>query len=164
MRLTVSLVCVVVLAGVFSQCEGALHLFSDKVNWFEAQQRCRACGKELAILDSQAKTDEANALIANISKILCLYPFRSSTTQANYFFLDCHETDSYWIDGTDLALEGTFKWFSTGQNLCYFNWKSGQPNDCHSSENCISLYDGYWYDSACSNSYAYLCQDDPCHC
>lgn len=66
--IVVSLLGVFVLAAV--ACEGRIYLFKDSVNWFEAQERCRACGKQLANIDSDCKTDEANALIRDHSKTL----------------------------------------------------------------------------------------------
>lgn len=76
---------------------------------------------------------------------------------------DC-EGASYWIDGTDLSCEGTFKWWSTGNALCYTNWQRGQPDDCQKTENCILINNGLWYDAQCTQCNYYLCEDDPCHC
>jgi hypothetical protein len=56
-----------------------------------------------------------------------------------------------WIDGSDAAVEGTWK-FSNGDSVSYTNWASGEPNNS-GDQDCIQFYDnGTWDDLSCSGT------------
>ena len=67
-----------------------------------------------------------------------------------------------YIDGTDAASEGTFVSSQTGAVLSYFNWHSGEPNDCCTASNCINLYrsNGQWNDIQCDRLLPSVCEID----
>ena len=55
-----------------------------------------------------------------------------------------------WIGLSDAAVEGTFKWNSTGQVTTNSFWLSGQPDNSYYEDFTIieSLEDGHWGDVA----------------
>ena len=58
----------------------------------------------------------------------------------------------WWIGATDAAEEGNFQWMS-GTPWSYTNWKSGEPNDHLTGEDCVHMYsDGSWNDRPCQHS------------
>ena len=67
------------------------------------------------------------------------------------FFNSANSIDHFYIDGTDVALEGTFRLSETGSLLPYTNWNSGEPNNWHGVEHCINMwgYTGLWNDLPC---------------
>lgn len=68
----------------------------------------------------------------------------------------CFFLFSVWLDGTDEKVEGQWIWYTTGQNINYFNWSPGQPDHYFGkhSENCMEYgptYNMQWNDAPCHN-------------
>jgi hypothetical protein len=111
--------------------------------WMAAQGACAAKGLTLARLE----TIDENRFVVQLT------------------------TSPLWIGANDLQTPGQWYWSSptsnsdllvweggadgSRQNSLYFNWASGAPgtNSCSS----MSL-DGFWHDTDCSQSLAYLCE------
>ncbi|XP_011196497.1 C-type lectin 37Db-like [Zeugodacus cucurbitae] len=87
-----------------------------KMNWFAASYYCRSYGGELAHIESPEELEALQIYIfsQNISK-------------------------QFWIDGNDLATEGTFMSHTTGRPLIYTNWLENNPSNSN-NEDCIELY------------------------
>ena len=64
-----------------------------------------------------------------------------------------------YIDGTDVATEGTFVSNETGTELRYKNWHRGEPNN-HRDEDCINIYAdiGKWNDIPCGLNLPAVCE------
>jgi hypothetical protein len=45
----------------------------------------------------------------------------------------------YWIGLSDQKIEGKFVWSSTNEVSEYTNWRTGEPNDSKSDEDCVHL-------------------------
>ncbi|XP_047617973.1 mannose-binding protein A [Phacochoerus africanus] len=59
---------------------------------------------------------------------------------------------------TDEVTEGQFM-YVTGGRMTYSNWKSNEPNDHGSGEDCVILQrDGLWNDISCSSSFLAVCE------
>ncbi|XP_046510607.1 mannose-binding protein A-like isoform X2 [Equus quagga] len=59
---------------------------------------------------------------------------------------------------TDERTEGKFE-YVTGGRLAYSNWKSNEPNNHGSGEDCVVLLqDGLWNDITCSSSFTAVCE------
>ncbi|XP_069316682.1 mannose-binding protein A-like isoform X1 [Eulemur rufifrons] len=66
--------------------------------------------------------------------------------------------DIAFLGITDEATEGQFA-YVTGERLTYSNWKSGEPNDFGSGEDCvIVLTEGIWNDVSCQSSFLAVCE------
>nr|XP_025706172.1 mannose-binding protein A-like [Callorhinus ursinus] len=59
---------------------------------------------------------------------------------------------------TDEVTEGQFM-YVTGGRLTYSNWKTNEPNDHDSGEDCVTiLEDGLWNDTSCHSSFPAACE------
>ena len=66
---------------------------------------------------------------------------------------------TYWIGGTDFALEGTFIWTSDNSILGFENWYRGEPDNAFGYQDCVSICrDGHWADMYCETSNPYICK------
>ena len=66
-----------------------------------------------------------------------------------------------FLDATDLATEGTFRWTATDAVLTYTNWDSGEPNNAGGgNEHCVMLASdtGLWNDVRCYREYNSVCE------
>eukprot|EP00105_Crassostrea_gigas_P030477 XP_011452792.2 PREDICTED: galactose-specific lectin nattectin-like [Crassostrea gigas] len=108
------------------------HLFSAKMNWFQAQIFCRNQGTTLLQINN-----------ANENKWL-------SKTFPNIY---------YWIDFTDIGTEGKWVAFSTGKSE-YTSWISGQPDNYQGKEHCAAgLHQKtLWNDVKCDLKYQVMCE------
>ena len=57
-----------------------------------------------------------------------------------------------YIDGNDVASEGTFVSSVTGAELAYTNWAAIEPNNWGGGEDCASMHgpNGLWNDLPCT--------------
>ncbi|MBZ3880517.1 Mannose-binding protein A [Sciurus carolinensis] len=66
--------------------------------------------------------------------------------------------DIAFLGITDEVTEGQFTYL-TGGRLTYSNWKTNEPNDYGSGEDCvIILKEGLWNDVSCSSSFLAVCE------
>eukprot|EP00964_Phaeocystis_antarctica_P051995 scaffold30402_cov43-Phaeocystis_antarctica.AAC.1 len=107
---------------------------SDALPWGDANAACLAANMQLASVQSA----EQNALLL-------------ATAAGN----------EVWIGGTDAASEDAWVWSPSNAPLSYTNWKSGEPNDHGSGEDCL-LFNyggpGKWNDGTCADNRKYVCQ------
>jgi len=100
--------------------------------WNEAEESCRMMGGHLASIQHDV---ELNAIVEKLER-----------------------STSYWLGATDVVKEGEFVSVASGKPTSFFKWKSGQPNNLHGSDHCVDIYNGYMYDSECSESEFYICE------
>ncbi|KAK3085754.1 hypothetical protein FSP39_008201 [Pinctada imbricata] len=67
----------------------------------------------------------------------------------------------FWIDGSDLLVEGHFVWASTQSDMDYTNWAKGEPNDLN-GEDCVEIVhnsDNFtWNDAPCDTLQHFICE------
>ena len=65
-----------------------------------------------------------------------------------------------FIDGTDVATEGTFVSSVTGAALTYFSWSGGEPNNWNNDEDCLNILSdtGLMNDMKCSEQMPSVCE------
>ena len=65
-----------------------------------------------------------------------------------------------FIDGTDVATEGTFVSSVTGAALTYFSWSGGEPNNWNNDEDCLNIYrdSSKWNDITCESKLPSICE------
>lgn len=68
----------------------------------------------------------------------------------------------FWLDGTDLAEEGTWMWMSADVKIGYSNWKSMQPDNFKGAENCLEIIsdptESHWNDALCTFKHGFICE------
>lgn len=111
------------------------HLFSGKMNWFQAQIFCRNQGTTLLQIND---ANENKWLTKNFPNV------------------------EYWIDFTDIGTEGKWVTLSTGKST-YTSWDYGQPDNWRGDQDCAnnnySKRLGRWDDTKCINTYQVMCED-----
>ena len=80
---------------------------------------------------------------------------------AQKWFLPDNWAGALWFDGTDLQVEGEFRWSTTGELMTsYINWNPDEPNDYEGDQDCTRLYDhnGRWDDFECYLELLSICE------
>ena len=112
-----------------------------QANWFEAYANCR----------------RNHAFLVNINDSM------EMELLANYTLSNDVGT-RFWIDGNDLANEGTFLSTKTGSHLSFVQWEKGEPNNVHNAENCVQLVfkgeNGTMNDNWCMAKYYSICEHE----
>uniref|UniRef100_A0A8W8J8E0 C-type lectin domain-containing protein n=1 Tax=Magallana gigas TaxID=29159 RepID=A0A8W8J8E0_MAGGI len=105
-------------------------VFTDKVNWFQAQMNCRKYDSTLAHIEDELENQWLKKQYSDI---------KTAT----------------WIDVVDLGSEGKWVSFSSGKTANYLPWDGGEPNNYDSSEHCAFIFNGgteKWFDGNCTSS------------
>ncbi|KAH8412033.1 hypothetical protein KR222_007092, partial [Zaprionus bogoriensis] len=108
---------------------------NDKVNWFEAGEKCRSMGGNLV---NFLNDEELQTLAVHL------------------------KTDfSYWIDLNDLGTEGEYRSTATGRAPHFIHWQSGNPNNLW-NEDCVELWYHHgkylMNDFDCNKRKAFICE------
>ncbi|XP_052691257.1 perlucin-like protein isoform X2 [Crassostrea angulata] len=108
------------------------HLFSKKMNWFQAQVFCRNQKTTLLQIND---ANEHNWLTKNFPIV------------------------GYWIDFTDIGTEGKWVTLSTGKSE-YTRWHSGQPDNSGGKQHCAynNYVKGSWDDVSCKTAIQVVCE------
>ncbi|XP_071096778.1 uncharacterized protein [Haliotis cracherodii] len=97
---------------------------------------CSARGKQLAMLDSESKSN--------------LYK--------TYLKIHGDPTTSAYVHGTDEEVEGKWVW-GNGKLFEFADWKTGKPNNVGGIEHCLAADADGWNDIGCNDPYGYtLCE------
>lgn len=73
----------------------------------------------------------------------------------------------YWIGLPDADHEGVWTWVDGTGLTSYNNWRSDQPNDAGSGQDCVGIrmgihhnkeYDAEWHDNSCQNTKGFICE------
>lgn len=111
-------------------------VFSEKVNWFQAQMNCRKHDSTLVQIEDELENQWLKKQ----------YPDIKMAT---------------WIDAVDLGKEGQWMWFSSGKTAAYLPWFSGEPNNHNSIEHCAVIFNNgneKWNDTKCHYSFYFMCE------
>ncbi|KAM7434126.1 hypothetical protein ABFA07_015729 [Porites harrisoni] len=123
--------------------EKCYKLFTSVKNWNEAKATCDNHGASLVKIESH---DENN--------------FISAT------YLTGQVVD-YWIGLSDADHEGVWTWVDGTGLTSYNNWRSDQPNDVGSGQDCVGIrmgihhnkeYNAEWHDNSCQNTKGFICE------
>ncbi|XP_071838886.1 uncharacterized protein [Apostichopus japonicus] len=118
----------------------------DMVEWNVAESYCHAIGAELASIHDIGEMQHLTAQMAEVKH--SVYWFGAN---------DILEED-HWVFSN-----GTIG--STEEELLYFNWADGEPNDAGSAgENCACMLQSWhweWNDFRCDATLPYVCEGVP---
>ncbi|XP_048240318.1 perlucin-like [Haliotis rufescens] len=108
--------------------------------WVEASQQCLMRGSALAAIE----TAEENAFITGYLKV----------------FGDIGANMQTWIGGSDVEIEGIWKWASSGERVTYTNWAPTEPDE---TGDCMVIWPagGYnyrWADYPCHSLAKFICE------
>ncbi|KAL9952324.1 hypothetical protein ACROYT_G039561 [Oculina patagonica] len=106
--------------------------FTEKVNWFEAQQTCRSQNSNLTSIHSAEENEFVRDKVATPS-------------------------ERVWIGLNNLINNAVLKWID-GSYVSFTNWASTEPNNSGGFENCTEIWtNGEWNDIDCSYNWSYVC-------
>ena len=124
--------------------------------------------------DKCQRTSESKSLLTYITVCYCIiYPyFKITVLKSEFKFwqltagpgpMNINTPYRYlWIGLTDVAVEGTFVWNSTGLKPTYSYWMGGQPDNYNNNEDNVVLdlpEHGLWVDTYAShNGIASMCE------
>ncbi|XP_033731873.1 perlucin-like protein [Pecten maximus] len=72
--------------------------------------------------------------------------------------------DNYWLGGSDMFVEGDWRWMNSDQRINYTNWYPGEPNNYQNhSEDCVVVYINNhqqyrWDDRKCTEKNNFICE------
>ncbi|KAJ8940569.1 hypothetical protein NQ318_012968 [Aromia moschata] len=114
-----------------------------KANFFRAMQYCRQQGMQLVSIPNQAVNDRLGKFAEEIGS----------------------HNGHFWTSGTNLGDVDQWMWLSTGNNIVYTNWHTGEPtlkNSVNESENCVEARHfgkGFtWNDLRCEIEAYFICE------
>ncbi|XP_065089680.1 C-type lectin 37Db-like [Ochlerotatus camptorhynchus] len=115
-------------------------------NWIGAAEYCSRNNWRLAILDSEQKQQEVEALAQRVDA------FKTAKVEL-------------WIGASDLAQEGKFIWHATGVDVGYAKWIAGKPDNKDGHEHCVHLwyepsrlFKWHWNDVVCGSTRRFVCE------
>ncbi|KAL4231645.1 hypothetical protein ACF0H5_009224 [Mactra antiquata] len=118
--------------------ENSCYLVSSiKATWQQAVDACFKMGAHLAEVNSAAE----NEFLAKVN-------------------IDVIGT--MWLGGSDMDMEGVWKWHTSRQYFTFKKWRYTEPNGGR-KENCLHFYGhqralGEWNDIPCDHSLQYVCE------
>ena len=118
---------------------GHLYLFCpDAITWDNARSNCLAYGYRMASVDDAQENAWLNGrAVAHLGGV------------------------TVWHGYNDIASEDVWVW-ENGSASGYTNWNAGEPNNS-GNEDCAQMYpSGLWNDDPCDNTFAYVCETEPC--
>ncbi|KAF4526695.1 hypothetical protein B566_EDAN015333 [Ephemera danica] len=108
------------------------YLFANaSATWFEASYFCNAYGMDLVTIEAQKEND---LILAHIES------------------LGMTQLIDYWTSAHNIG-RSTWFWIN-GENMIFSDWATGQP-DYPTTDHCIIIYDGNWYNHNCQYAYSY---------
>ncbi|KAF6206603.1 hypothetical protein GE061_017839 [Apolygus lucorum] len=118
-------------------------IIHTKLSWHNALIYCKEKRMELA---SVRNLEEHNKMLQEINK---------AGSIGNMF----------WIGGTKLHSSRGYFWISDGEQVSYFNWLRGQPDNFLASQHCTSYLNGWgsdtrwgWDDNWCDSAIFFACE------
>nr|WCD23703.1 C-type lectin [Glycymeris yessoensis] len=137
--------CIVVASG---ECEAGWRLHGDSCYLFNQTKMTQAAAEEYCTTQNGHLAQPTSEGINTFLK----------TTASQ---LENGTIEHYWIDGTDSAVEGQFRWLD-GKCFSYVDWMSAEePND-RFGEDCIHLRASLnykWNDISCSKlPFFFICE------
>jgi len=110
------------------------------MSWTEAENFCRNKSGHLASVTSNTTND---------------YIVKGRDSRA---------ISHLWIGGSDLEVEGSWKWADCN-SWEFTMWASGEPNNRWEAQNCLNYHpakDHFWYDQLCARPAPFLCSQTIC--
>ena len=105
--------------------------FTEKVNWYTAQQTCQSINSNLTSIHSAKENDFVSHRVAASSESI------------------------YWIGLNDFKNNTVYEWVD-GSDVSFTNWGPTEPNS-GGIDNCTESNYGRWNDLACSTHRSFVC-------
>ncbi|XP_061171686.1 ladderlectin-like [Saccostrea echinata] len=105
------------------------------MEWIDAMTFCKTYGAILA----EVKSSSVNTFLRHEARRL---------------------TGIFWLGGSDMFIERSWKWMSSNTRFYYSTWGHGEPNDS-GGEHCVQLHSSFnyaWNDAKCQNRFNFICQ------
>nr|XP_039250734.1 LOW QUALITY PROTEIN: macrophage mannose receptor 1-like [Styela clava] len=126
--------------GEYTVCATDSTDWSDgecRAGWYEARDKCRDIGGDLVTIHNKYENAFVSAQIMRVPT-------------------------NVWIGMNDEHWYDQYTW-STGEQVTYTNWYTGEPNHWNNEERCVEMHHredvvGRWNDIRCDNAVSYVCQ------
>ncbi len=147
---------------VFNLTTGTLNVYAG--GW-RAFSEPRVCESEYTQFGGHCYKLSASTATQSAAQAACVaaggYLARVSDLQENTFVAGLLSLSSGFVDGADIATEGMWV-YGDGMPVTYFNWRSGEPNNAGSNEDCVQIVksDARWNDIDCAWDGSYICEKD----
>ncbi|XP_039949435.1 C-type lectin 37Db-like [Bactrocera tryoni] len=129
------------IEGRLAPVEGERFILSlTSMNWFAAYGFCNQQNTTLLSLELGNADNKKKQFKAFI----------------NLYHLEDHE---YWLYGSRLEDDVTFRWGLGGLPISYTDWSTGQPDNAGGQQRCMKLFKTIlWDDDNCFSKYYAVCQ------
>ncbi|KAK3099282.1 hypothetical protein FSP39_002008 [Pinctada imbricata] len=79
----------------------------------------------------------------------------------NYTPQGDYPSTSFWVDGSDILVEGDWTWVRDVTPLGYTDWSTGQPSYSGATKNCMEVVmtrNATWSDDNCEKMQSFICE------
>ena len=127
-------------SGWYRIMETCIWLSREKKNFDDARDHCATMNLD------QGRLFEPTSRLQN-DLVVTLLKNRQNESHA-------------WIGITDRIEEGTFRYLSSGKEVFFTKWTTGEPNNFYEDEDCVNFLfkDRSWNDFGCSNKLHFICE------
>ncbi|KAJ8322375.1 hypothetical protein KUTeg_000846 [Tegillarca granosa] len=124
----------------------------DITTWYNAKHELVCSNNNGSLVRIDTATE--NEYIKSLARQTCKF------IKSQFHICELITTYDFWIDGTDEAMEGTWRYGSTGSIFDFTDWNPGQPNNYY-NQDCAGLYRSFnfrWDDYSCNANRYYICE------
>ncbi|ALC39219.1 maker472 [Drosophila busckii] len=124
--------------------EKCYKVFLEKVNWFEADRRCRAMHSSLMIFDDENDRESSTNYLKDMG-----ISFADYYNGGAWIGINCFGNNRQFVASHD------------GSAIPFEKWIPGEPNNDKGNEECVAYSDVKGYglnDHSCTKVHQYVCQ------
>ena len=157
--------------GIWAKNQNRNRISSCPSGWYRILDSCIWLSRETKNFDS------ANRECGRLTRNGRLFEPKSRLQNELVLTLVKHRQQKHkaWVGITDREFEGKFKYVSSGKDVFFTNWATGEPNDHQDGQDCVNFYSIYsnfklengklelesqsrWDDESCNAKFHFICE------